>query len=420
MLIGWRLAVLLLATAAEAQSGDGDSDGEPRIRCTSDIMMSGSSLTCRLLEGGGGDDDDEDDDGIERMSVCYSDLADKSRIRCVEGSGDTVSSRHLLPLLDLNLTVHLKSGGNFSTAVSLEKIVRPRRPQVWNVTFDRENNQVVIYIRTPYHKDYLSVQNQEFQLHIFSARSDTTQNISSKDFLAVDIGHFQKHTEYHVRVRAIPQTFQGSWSAWSDTFSFFPPAGEEVPTTEDTQLPPYIRIVCLVSAVMMASSVVVVFWKKKIFSYMWPSIPHPKHTLVQICKPNKGLLLNLNPEVISALNVYPPQKTALEEPEPMIRPAAAADDQSSDPCSTQSSDCRSATSASTEELELSALLSRSSSDGEDSLQSATPSPVNVPRVMERPQTPPAEPPVRGNEAKAPGISPQEEAYVTMSSFYQLK
>lgn len=123
---------------------------------------------------------------------------------------------------------------------------------MWNVTFDKENKQFVIYIRTPYHKDYLSVHNQEFQLHISSARSNTvtpnvsvslyfdcscckddplplcpqTQNVSSKDFLAVDIGHFQKGTKYHVKVRAIPQTFQGSWSKWSDTFSFFPPAGE--------------------------------------------------------------------------------------------------------------------------------------------------------------------------------------------------
>lgn len=52
----------------------------------------------------------------------YSDLADQSRIKCVEGSGDTVSSRHLLPLLGLNLTVHLKSGGKFSTPVCLENI----------------------------------------------------------------------------------------------------------------------------------------------------------------------------------------------------------------------------------------------------------------------------------------------------------
>ncbi len=130
----------------------------------------------------------------------------------------------------------------------------------------------------------------------------------------------------------------------------------------------------------------------------------------------QGLLLNFKPEVFSALKVCPMEKTEeqpYEESEPSIAAAAAADStQSNHPCSTQSSDCsRSTTSVSTEELELSALLSRSSSDGEDSLQSTSQSPINVLQLGERPHTPPPERSSGGNEA---------EAYVTMSSFYQIK
>lgn len=132
----------------------------------------------------------------------------------------------------------------------------------------------------------------------------------------------------------------------------------------------------------------------------------------------QGLLLNFNPEEFSALKVCPLEKAELrpcEEPEASVCPAAAAaaadSSQSSDPCSTQSSDCRSTTSITTEELELSALLS--SSDGEDSLQSTSPSPVNV-------LQPRAEGSGGGNEPEVFGVSQQDEAYVTMSSFYQIK
>lgn len=118
----------------------------------------------------------------------------------------------------------------------------------------------------------------------------------------------------------------------------------------------------------------------------------------------QGLLLNFKPEVISALKVEKSEEQVCEETEPSL--AAAG---SYPPCSTQSSDSsRSTTSASTEELELSALLSRGSSDGEDSLQSASPSPV---QDLERPHTPQPEHGSGANEA---------EAYVTMSSFYQIK
>lgn len=127
----------------------------------------------------------------------------------------------------------------------------------------------------------------------------------------------------------------------------------------------------------------------------------------------QGLLLNVKPDVFSVLKIYSMEEKdteAVEESEPLD---AADVDLSSLPCSSQSSDCsRSADSVSTEDLELSALLSRSSSDEEGSLQSAAPSPV------EAPGTPQSE---RDSEGRGTvfGVGKQDEAYVTMSSFYQI-
>ena len=125
--------------------------------------------------------------------------------------------------------------------------------------------------------------------------------------------------------------------------------------------------------------------------------------------------MHFHPEVFSALRVDPKER-AEEEPCEEAEPSTPAD-----PCSTQSSDCStSTTSVSTEELELSALLSRSSTDREDSLQSATLSPVHVLQPAERPRTPEPESSGGGQEAEVFAVSQQEEAYVTMSSFYQIK
>lgn len=65
-------------------------------------------------------------------------------------------------------------------------------------------------------------------------------------------------------------------------------------------------------------------------------------------------------------------------------------------------------------------LSRSSSEAEDSFHSTSPSLISVPELQERPLTPPIECSDGGNETEVITVGKQEEAYVTMSSFYQIK
>lgn len=46
--------------------------------------------------------------------------------------------------------------------------VKPKRPEVQNITLNQESNQVAIYIQTPYENDYIKVENQLFQVLIHS------------------------------------------------------------------------------------------------------------------------------------------------------------------------------------------------------------------------------------------------------------
>lgn len=138
----------------------------------------------------------------------------------------------------------------------------------------------------------------------------------------------------------------------------------------------------------------------------------------------QGLLLNVKPEVFSALKVCSLERTdgePCQEVYPSTIAAAADSTRSTLPCSAQSLEFSScAASVSTEELELSMQLSRSSSEAEDSFHSTSPSPISVHQLQERPPTPPIECSDGGNEAEVIKVGKQEEAYVTMSSFYQIK
>lgn len=141
--------------------------------------------------------------------------------------------------------------------------VKPKPPRVWNITFSPELHHATIKIQSPYHNDYLKVENQLFQLHIWTTdhRDDKVhinslqltltsdlhsfrshcsqffaslcslqiQNISSMDTMTIDMEHLHSNTLYFIRVRAIPDKFfKGSWSDWSETFNFSTPGGEEL------------------------------------------------------------------------------------------------------------------------------------------------------------------------------------------------
>ncbi|XP_059213675.1 interleukin-7 receptor subunit alpha [Centropristis striata] len=406
------LLLLLLPPAAHAQSGDADRDGdgdmEPRISCTSDILVKYSSLTCRLLahRRAGEDDEDDGDDGMEKMTACYMDYSLNQR-KCNEALGDTVTGLSPLPRLDVSIL--LKTGRTINTTVELMKIIKPRSPRVKDVSFNTDSDQAELHIWTPYDneypKEYLHQGTLLFELKLWAAGSSITQNVTS-DTLRIDLKRLGGHREWRVSVRALPVNgMQGTWSDWSETFGFLTPAEENVPQAAVGGRELSKLIVCLVVLVVVPSSVLL-FWKNKIFSYIWPSIPHPKHTLVHICKPSKGLLLNFRPEVFSALNLEKSEDQPQEEAEPPPGAApgsAQSSAQSSDPSSA------STTSADTEELELSALLSPTSSDGEDSLQS-----VQDLQPGDRPEGP------GSPEASCSSGGNESEAYVTMSSFYRIQ
>nr|XP_046162943.1 interleukin-7 receptor subunit alpha-like [Oncorhynchus gorbuscha] len=291
------IALLMLPVLVHSQSGEELVDNEPRILCTSHLSVSAAnSLTCHLDDDTDNDDEMED---IKVMSLCYTD--DKKQ-RCLKEKGNNVTFTDLDTLQSYNLTVQLKRGGTFWKTMSLKKIIKPRSPWVVNATFLRSSNRALIYIGNPYLKDYLKPSNQLFQLRIWSVKNALVKNITYQPLIIEGDEYLHKNTEYHVKVRAKPSGgyFDGSWSEWSASISF------STNTETDVQVLSYSLIVTIAS-LLLVTLAVGLFWRKQIHSFIWPSIPHPKHTLLQIpqtYEPMKhGPPVSFNPEVFSDLNI---------------------------------------------------------------------------------------------------------------------
>lgn len=401
LLLLWTVA---LSAGVKAQSGGADTDMVPTVSCTSHISMyEGTSISCQLISNDL--DDDEDEDAIERITACWFNIR-KNNESCVVVMGETLSSAALNPIPPVTLKVLSKKGHRIETRLQLTEIIKPKCPHVHNVTLNQ--NQALVHVQIPYHKDYLKEDNLYLQLQLWSEKTNQIQNMTSSPMI-IGRNHLRNGTEYHVKVRALPsEPFKGTWSEWSQPYTFHTPPGE---SSGDLSFMMWGSIIPVVAVLVVLLSVAFMR-KNKLLTYMWPNIPHPKTTLGQICGPNNGLLLFYIPEEFSSLNVYTSLSQSAgpscSEKEPALSSPGTNEPAS---CSTQSTDASmSASSVRTEELEL---LSQSSTSEEEQDDACDDQPTeSTAPLLESTETPPTEHNSTQQE--------RDNSYVTMSSFYEIK
>lgn len=127
-----------------------------RTSCTSHITTGTSTLTCNVVTDDNDNEDDEDveDDSIEEIKawwgigryanvqswtnrpvmLCsfihsYTDL--NWKVECLNSSGNTISFTNLSPVINLTVTLGLKSGRNMTKKINLLKI---GKSQLWAQT----------------------------------------------------------------------------------------------------------------------------------------------------------------------------------------------------------------------------------------------------------------------------------------------
>ncbi|XP_041753772.1 interleukin-7 receptor subunit alpha isoform X2 [Coregonus clupeaformis] len=410
------IALVLLPVLVHSQSGREWADNEPRILCTSHLsLLSPNTLTCHL------DDDNEDDEieDVKAMTLCYSESSDEQR--CLTENGNNVTFTDLATLPLYNLTIQLNRGSTFWKTIILAKIIKPMSPWVVNVTFLWSSNQAFIYIGNPYLNDYLKPNNQLFQFRIWSVKNTLVQNITYQPLIIEGDEYLHKNTEYHVKVRAKPngKYFDGSWSEWSASLSFRTDAETNV------QMLTYSLIVAIFD-LLLVTLAVSIFWRKQIHSFIWPSIPHPKHTLLQIVQtyePMKGQPLSFNPEVFSDLNIQPVELAG--EQHVTAQPTdsdAQYLTEVKDQCLIQECDGDTKSCHSTSTGGSEAILLRCESPGEHLNFGAGSTDSNMCILDLKSDTESVETDDSDGNVGSEGLgaTQQDEVYVTMSSFYQIQ
>ncbi|XP_058420229.1 interleukin-7 receptor subunit alpha isoform X1 [Diceros bicornis minor] len=207
-----------------------------------------------------------------------------------------VKTKKFLLIGDSKICVKL--GGKHITCrkMNIVKRVKPEAPFDIRVIYREEANDFVVTFNT----SHLQKKYVKDLMHEVAYRQEKNEN----DWMHVNLSStkltllqrkLQPDAMYEIKVRSIPNTnyFEGIWSEWSPSFHF------RTPETTIGEMDPVLLIISIVSFFSVALMVILacVLWKKRIKPIVWPSLPDHKKTLEQLCKkPKKNLNVSFNPE----------------------------------------------------------------------------------------------------------------------------
>ncbi|XP_061325478.1 interleukin-7 receptor subunit alpha [Pezoporus flaviventris] len=185
-------------------------------------------------------------------------------------------------------------------------IVKPEVPFNVNITYQKEANEYLIHYSTPHsRKKYLS----DKLMHQIAYRQEkgTWQTIESPYLQVKLLGkNLENDASYEVKVRSQPNRdyFKGTWSEWS-TLKTFRTAREQRSAGSYSSV-----VVVIVSILGFMLSIVMVvliitFWENRIKPAVWPNLPDHKKTLEQLCKkPKNNFDISFNPESFGYVHIH--------------------------------------------------------------------------------------------------------------------
>ncbi|NXW23804.1 IL7RA protein, partial [Circaetus pectoralis] len=185
-------------------------------------------------------------------------------------------------------------------------VVKPEVPFNINITYQKEANEYLIHYSTPHSwKKYL----KDKLIHQIAYRQEegTWKTIESPYLQVKLLGkNLENDASYEVKVRSQPNGdyFKGMWSEWSASKSFR--TTRELQSTET-----YSSVVVVILSILgfMLSIVMIVlivtFWENRIKPAVWPNLPDHKKTLEQLCKkPKNNFDISFNPESFGYVHIH--------------------------------------------------------------------------------------------------------------------
>ncbi|XP_052015706.1 interleukin-7 receptor subunit alpha isoform X2 [Apodemus sylvaticus] len=181
--------------------------------------------------------------------------------------------------------------------VDVTTIVKAEAPFGLEVVYRSEANDFLVTFNTSHlEKKYLKKLKHDVAYRPERGDSNWTHVYLFNTRTTILQRKLQPKAVYEIKVRSIPHHdyFKGFWSEWSPSSTF------ETPELRNQGgWDPVLPSVIILSLFSMVLLVILahVLWKKRIKPVVWPSLPDHKKTLEQLCKkPKKNLNVSFNPE----------------------------------------------------------------------------------------------------------------------------
>ncbi|XP_073933729.1 interleukin-7 receptor subunit alpha isoform X2 [Castor canadensis] len=208
-----------------------------------------------------------------------------------------IKTRKFLLVGDSNICVKLGKKNITCKTVNIAKIVKPEAPFDVEVMYREEANDFVVTFNTSHlKKKYVKQLMHDLAYHLEKDGNNWMHMNSTSTTMTLLQRKLQPDAMYEIKVRSIPENnyFDGFWSEWSPSSHFRTPETKSL-----GEMDPVLLTISILSFFSMVLLVILAFvlWEKRIKPIVWPSLPDHKKTLEQLCKkPKKNLNVSFNPE----------------------------------------------------------------------------------------------------------------------------
>ncbi|XP_036598302.1 interleukin-7 receptor subunit alpha isoform X2 [Trichosurus vulpecula] len=181
--------------------------------------------------------------------------------------------------------------------LKITRIVKPEAPFDINITYREAANDFVLTFNTTHlWNDYVKELIHDIAYRQENSKSNWMHINSTYPLVILLERKLQPNSTYEVKIRSLPggNFFAGFWSDWSPSVYFrtsLKPKAEEL----DYVTPIIITLSCFSG--ILGIVVICLLWDKRIKPVLWPNLPDHKTTLEQLCrKPQKNFNISFNPE----------------------------------------------------------------------------------------------------------------------------
>ncbi|XP_074064371.1 interleukin-7 receptor subunit alpha isoform X2 [Macrotis lagotis] len=290
--------IFFLLHSSSGESGFGpddfgdDEQDDYEFTCYSQLQVYGQqhTLTCFF------NDTSLNSTNLE-LNLCGAFMSNKCEMMTKRETDYFMKSRSFSLIKSSTMCVMLGEKNLNCKALTITKIVKPQAPFDINITYRKEANDFELkFNTTQLWNEYLKELMHDIAYHQEKSESNWMHLSSPYNRVTLLERKLQPNSTYEVKIRSLPsgKYFKGSWSDWSSTVYFRTPLR---PKAEKLNFVMLVIIIILSFFFGILVFAICLAWEKRIKPILWPNLPDHKTTLEQLCKkPQKNLNSSFNPE----------------------------------------------------------------------------------------------------------------------------